>query len=130
MFDRVEAECLLCPSCRGYSKDSGKDWTKKKKNEKNPIKASTDDIDIIFRNYATITNDTAAAKLETASDVHPMDAFYHKSCSRYFYHRLRSHSRHDLSPKLKKHSTYLETMDFAQFVAYLGEGWMKFRIDN
>ena len=69
-FNRIEAECLLCPSFRGYSKDSGNDWTKNKKNGK-LIKASTDDIDATFRNSATIINDTAlAAELETASDVH------------------------------------------------------------
>ena len=30
-------------------------------------------------------------------------------------------------PQSQKKSTYLETMAFAQFVAYVGEGWMKFQ---
>uniref|UniRef100_UPI00358FF131 uncharacterized protein n=1 Tax=Myxine glutinosa TaxID=7769 RepID=UPI00358FF131 len=121
-FNRKEPECLLCPSCRYYSGESESEWMEKKNSER-LTKASTYDIDMTFKNYATITNDrTLLAKLATASDLHAMDAYYHKSCSTDFYHRTRSVTRHETSQQVENSSKSLEVMAFAQLVAYVGEG--------
>lgn len=118
--DTREPECLLCPSCK-YSGESVTERKEKKKNER-LVKASTYDIDETFKYYTTKTNDNLLlAKLLTASDLHAMDASYHKSWSSDLYHRARSITHQQTSLDVDDNAKSLEAMAFAQLVAYIGE---------
>ena len=68
-------QCILCDS--GFTE--------------NLIKASTADIDVTFRTFATKTNYyQLLARLATASDMHAMDVYHHKYCNTKLYTLARS----------------------------------------
>ncbi|MES9881863.1 MAG: hypothetical protein ABW185_13375 [Sedimenticola sp.] len=107
-FSRMEPECIICNTIiEGEALH----------------KASTDAVDQKFKMWASKTRNTQLlAKLASASDVHAMDAFYHRCCYVSLENAARSIDRASTSSKCEtRPNSTLNSLAIAQLAAYIVE---------